>query len=373
MPLAVLQAAHWSQSVLRHHITVKPSSSSSSPTLTSSPLPREKELGIADTTADILARLSSNDDIAQTQEKAKTYYPIPKDSSVRLGVSGEIEGTTIEQLFEVSSPSKDAKPVPQAVTSERNFFGLLPERHIASSCVKTDTSGKLRWSTYAPFRFSVEFWDVDSLKEKSRLHSHTIWYAGSLFNVYVQVVKKKGVQLGVYLHRQSSIDPIPPSSTPSMSRDRELHHNRIPSLPSALPLQQMPSTPSVHYSPLSRTTTPQSAPSTSLNNLPSYNGAVTNYNSIPATAAPITPPQPYRDPRASISAYFTISCASVTGSTPSLTRFTSSPDVFSVSQSWGWKSSSLIADQSEGQSQTSLSGAQGKEVSLRATVVLGVV
>ncbi len=53
-----------------------------------------------------------------------------------------------------------------------------------------------------------------SLKEKSRLHSHTIWYAGSCYNVYAQAVRKKGLQLGVYLHRQSIVDPIPVPSMP---------------------------------------------------------------------------------------------------------------------------------------------------------------
>jgi hypothetical protein len=46
-----------------------------------------------------------------------------------------------------------------------------------------------------------------------------------------------------------------------------------------------------------------------------------------------------RDPRAQVSAYFGISCASATGS--SVTQFTSNPDDFSVSQSWGWRGSSL--------------------------------
>jgi hypothetical protein len=100
-------------------------------------------------------------------------------------------------------------------------------------------------------------------------------------------------------------------------------------------------------------------------------------NFLPATAPPVAPPQPYRDPRASISAYFTISCANATGS--SLTRFTSAPDVFSVSQSWGWKSSSLRTEEYiEVEGEDQLGGALsiapgGKEVSLRATVLLGVV
>jgi hypothetical protein len=91
------------------------------------------------------------------------------------------------------------------------------------------------------------------------------------------------------------------------------------------------------------------------------------------TAAPVAPPQPYRDPRPSISAYFTISCANATGS--SQTRFTSSPDVFPVSQSWGWKSSSLRTEEyiDTGYTSDASKPLPGKEVSLRATVVLGLV
>ena len=97
--------------------------------------------------------------------------------------------------------------------------------------------------------------------------------------------------------------------------------------------------------------------------------------SLPATAPPVTPPQPYRDPRPAVSAYFTIACASATGA--SLTKFASAPDVFSVSQSWGWKSSSLRTEEylevdAEGQPTPVILPA-GREVSLRATVVLGVV
>jgi hypothetical protein len=85
------------------------------------------------------------------------------------------------------------------------------------------------------------------------------------------------------------------------------------------------------------------------------------------------PAQPYRDPRASISAHFAIACASATGA--ALTCFTSAPDVFAVGQSWGWKSSSLVAaPMADGVGSVDREvGVGGLEVSLRATVLLGVV
>jgi len=243
---------------------------------------------------------------------------------------------------------------------------------MASSCITADPSGRSQWSPYPPFRFAVEFWDIESLKEKCRLHSHTIWYAGSLFNVYVQVVRKKGVQLGVYLHRQSSIDPIPPSSAPSLTRAERTRNRNSPLSPNIV----SSSPPSAHYSPSIYPSSRSSTPLSAVTPPPQYASYALGANSIPATAPPVMPQQPYRDPRSPISLYFTISCASTTGS--SLTRFSSAPDVFSISQSWGWKSSSLITEEHsevgpERQISITPVASAGREVSLRATITLGII
>ncbi|KAH0838650.1 hypothetical protein J3R83DRAFT_6975 [Lanmaoa asiatica] len=345
VPISVLQDAHWTQSLLRSHITARRRSNSSP---TSSPSPAsDKELGFCVSTAEILSRLSdSPKQQSAVNENDKCYYPVSQDSSIRIGDSNGIEGASMDQLFDPPAPSADRKSPSRAATSETNFFGLKAERKTPAECVASDATGTARWSPYPPYRFAVEFWDINSLKEKSRLHSHTVWYAGSLFNVYVQVVRKKGTQLGIYLHRQSSVDTIPAPSAPVHTSARgERHHNRVPSLPQQI-LSSV-SSPTIRHSPSIhpvRSATPSSPPSTS-------SGPTTTYqstgNAIPATAPPIAPAQPYRDPRQSVSAYFSVSCTSTTGS--SITQFTSAPDVFSVSQSWGWKSSSLrLEDISEG-------------------------
>ncbi|KAI6010186.1 hypothetical protein EDC04DRAFT_2770258 [Pisolithus marmoratus] len=367
VPIPVLQAAHWNQSLLRCHIT----SSSINPSMPSpNPPMRDKELGVCLTTAQILSRLSpSEQHTAPDDEKERVYHPVPYDSSMRLGDSSGLEGASMDQLFEHTASSSDSNSAP---TSEANFFGLKAERKTALECITSDATGKTRWSPYPPCRFAVEFWDINALKEKSRLHSHTIWYAGSLFNVYVQVVRKKGTQLGIYLHRQSSVDPIPGASSP-VQFVRERNHNRVPSLPHHIPTPAF--SPTIHYSPSihppSRSVTPSSAPSTSHGSDKAHQSFG---NAIPATAPPVAPVQPYRDPRPSVAAYFAVSCMSSTGS--SVTRFTSVPDVFSVSQSWGWKSSSLRSDDIGGRGddeQPKPPGTAPKEVSLRATVLLGVV
>jgi len=398
--LAVLQQANWYQSILHHYIMVRP------PVL--SPLdstlgPRRKELGIGQGTGDVLANMSlSNED--------RLYFPIPTDSSIHIGAGGNsVTGdsdTSMDRLFAStsklspppSSPTLKAIDSTAAfITSESNFFGLLSPRHRAASILTADPTGKARWTPFPPCRFAVEFWDIDSLKEKSRLHSHTICYAGSLFNIYVQVVSKKGqIQLGIYLQRQSSIDPIPPASAPASATAEKNEsggdgsllpqsHHRDPSFP------LFGSPPTSHYSPsihptIPRVGTPPSRPSSAP--MPGTSPSTSPYTpmtptrhakqTLPATSPPVMPLQPFRDPRSAISAYFTVSCASAAGT--SQTRFTSAPDVFSVSQSWGWKSSSLMLEGvgTGGVEEAGVRSMVGRSagnplISLRATVVLGLV
>lgn len=65
------------------------------------------------------------------------------------------------------------------------------------------SSGEVRFSHYPPFRFAAEFPNPRLLKEKKRVYSRTVFYAGSLWNIYIQKVAstRRKQQLGVYLHR----------------------------------------------------------------------------------------------------------------------------------------------------------------------------
>src|SRR5882762_5537139 len=92
--LSVLQAAHWSGSLLRDKITTTPSSLVS-PFASPSPS-RDKDLDLAVTTADILTSLSTAVTSSTDGEKEKGYYRIPLDTSLRLGDSGGIEGTSMD-------------------------------------------------------------------------------------------------------------------------------------------------------------------------------------------------------------------------------------------------------------------------------------
>jgi len=298
----------------------------------------------------------------------KEYYTVTVDQSSRIGSHSAGQESPIDH----SSTQRTISSPPNR-TSEAHFFGLQFSRHTAASCILSDTTGKALWSPFPPFRFGVELWNLETMDQKT--FSHTVWYAGSLFNVYAQVVRKKGVQLGLYLHRQSSIDTIPAPSLPHMmpgspehtvSEQRRRMSDEMPSRSDVLLAHESsraarstansPSPPPRFAvpGPSSRTQSPLTSPSRLQIGLAQTPGPV----------------QPFRDPRAAIRAYFGISCFSATGS--ALTRFSSSPDVFSVGQSWGWKSSSLTTDCIASQSNDSVIGGRA-EVSLRGTVILGLV
>lgn len=209
------------------------------------------------------------------------------------------------------------------------------------------------------------------------MHSHTVWYAGSLYNAYVQVIRKKGLQLGVYLHRQSHVDPLPSFSLPSPKRSEGPPFRPHSHPPGSVmqPTDQSRSPTSISTSTIVlggiRSTTPVSARpgSPTSTSPPSGNRSASPVNNIV---------QPYRDPRSAISAYFSISCASATGA--SITRFSSGPDTFAISQSWGWKSSTLRTEEflelgDDGQPVPTglVNVGAGKLVSLRATIVIGII
>ncbi|CEL57518.1 hypothetical protein RSOLAG1IB_02259 [Rhizoctonia solani AG-1 IB] len=352
--LSALQSAHWRQSIMRSLITSRStvsSSRSSSPTTDRSSgnsSLAEGELGGLVSAADILA--SAPDD-------NKVYYPIPSDASIRVGHDRSASTNGLDIDFDILSsppPPKIRRPA-----SEADLFGLRSSRRTAREIIEEGTAETTKWSTNEPFRFSVEFWGLDTLKEKNRLHSHTVWYAGSLYNVYVQVIKKKGMQLGVYLHRQSAVDPIPPASAPASFA---LLNPPTPTGNDAVLVSPSPSTIPLRSSLLMGSSVVGSPPTPT-----PRSGTTPPDRDVPVTSPPSAPPAPWRDPRRIIRSYFILSCPSLIGS--SHTRFQSGPDDFKISQSWGWKSSCLWAEPEN----NDLPAIEDTWNSLRATVTIGVV
>lgn len=334
VPLNVLQAAQWDSSVLRHLITYR--SSLSFPNSPSSPGPPDMDLGVTETTQQIISRLES----IPVSERQKRLYRVSGNSSLRIGEPGnavEPSSISMDELFALSSsPSKstsvtETQPPPRTITTEATYFGLLPVTTTAEKCGETDPSGQQKWTPYPPYRFAVEFWDMGHLKEMQRLHSQTIWYAGSMFNVYIQVVpKKSGTQIGVYVHRQSNIDPIPRMSSANRPALSSSQHTRVPSLPSvASSTSIVPFTSAVQarpppevHSPLMTTrsatptsgrrpTTSSSLPSSSPISSPTPKPELSLFERIsltlPASVPGVSPPdQAYRDPRSVLKAYFMV-------------------------------------------------------------------
>ncbi|KAG9127367.1 hypothetical protein FRC07_014531 [Ceratobasidium sp. 392] len=365
--VTTLQSAHWRQSILRSQIT---SRSVVAPSRPSSPTPigigssssqgstTEGELGGLVTTSELLA--------APYIDDTKFYYPVPCDASVRIGhdrtaIASEADGLSLadmDVLASISSPGKVRKPA-----TERDFFGLRPSRRTAKEIAEEHKQGSevVKWSANEPFRFSVEFWGLDTLKEKNRLHSQTIWYAGSLYNVYVQVIKKKGLQLGI----QSAVDPIPPASAPASF----VLLNNPSSSPAEITSPLLYPSPQFALSPLQRgLSLPGTGPITSPPTPSPRTGTTPPDRDAPVTSPPHAPVAPWRDPRPVVRSYFVMSCPSLIGS--SLTRFQSGPDDFKISQSWGWKSSCLW---SEPESEDPPAVEDDLINSLRATVMIGVV
>jgi hypothetical protein len=77
----------------------------------------------------------------------------------------------------------------------------------------------ISYTEYPPFRFSAEFPNPRFLKEKKRVYSRTVSYAGSLWNIYIQKVRSaKNVQLGVYLHRAKDRETDEPGPGNTLSQ-----------------------------------------------------------------------------------------------------------------------------------------------------------
>ena len=280
----------------------------------------------------------------------------------------------------------------------------------------------ISYTHYPPFRFAAEFPNPRNLKEKKRVYSRTVWYAGSLWNVYIQKVETtKNTQLGVYLHRakeregddghhhhSSSVDERRGQFEMLMRHNNHSRHRSRSDLPdedagnsstdpdSTLISSEQPSraatisnllrgggtsrddssvTKSSHQtpSPLTLSSLPFSASVADSDdeiNDPASNGreSKTTNNSVPTLPA-------YVDGRPTIKTYFKIYSPSKGGRM--LSVYESAPDLFNFSQSWGWKSSTMVLDDGlcgyECGGDGAGAGRSGREGRLRFMVVIGMV
>jgi hypothetical protein len=315
----------------------------------------------------------------------------------------------------------------------------------------------IAYTEFPPFRFSAEFPNPRFLKEKKRVYSRTVSYAGSLWNIYIQKVRSaKNVQLGVYLHRakereaeeavhvsglsqqnNSTVDerigqleremlmrsggrerrrstrvpfndttaeedtsgsggdadptlgsaglrnPLYSSSSLGRHRNNNLHHLPargvpqwgFPNLSSSPPqdgeMTDSPSYPPANYS--------HSDPNSDISDDEHESDAAAYANpSLPSrthrkthSLVPALPP--YIDGRPTIKTYFKIYSPSKGGRMLSI--YESAPDRFNFSQSWGWKSSTLMLDEitisGDGEDSPAAAASKKTDGKLRFMVVIG--
>lgn len=265
----------------------------------------------------------------------------------------------------------------------------------------------IAYTEFPPFRFSAEFPNPRFLKEKKRVYSRTVSYAGSLWNIYIQKVRSaKNVQLGVYLHRakEREADEAPHGNAVSQQTNNSVYE-QIGQVERAMLLRgdrreprwggrnlghdqmveedtsgsggdpdSIPRNPLFASSSLGRRRS-ANIPRLSTRNLPPVISPPTDGESpaFPVTTyspttsemsendddddehdkiypnpsrarrsnAPALPP--YVDARPTIKTYFKIYSPSKGGRMLSI--YESAPDRFNFSQSWGWKSSTLMLDE----------------------------
>ncbi|KAF2124025.1 hypothetical protein P153DRAFT_361645 [Dothidotthia symphoricarpi CBS 119687] len=316
----------------------------------------------------------------------------------------------------------------------------------------------IAYTEFPPFRFAAEFPNPRFLKEKKRVYSRTVSYAGSLWNIYIQKVRSaKNVQLGVYLHRakeesteaanisatqpndgsvdarigqleremlmrsdrrerrRSTREPFndqtaeedtsgsggdpdstlvsanrnPRFSTDSTGRRRSTtlpHITTTRNLP-RFQFQPLGSSPPTHgenidspgfpadvYSPSDHDYISSDDDDDELHAIYPNPSLTTTAQRKSRLAIPALPP--YVDGRPTIKTYFKIYSPSKGGRMLSI--YESAPDRFNFSQSWGWKSSTLMLDEVaiSGSADEAIGGAGGVPVKkgdgkLRFMVVIG--
>ncbi|KAI9484219.1 MAG: hypothetical protein EXX96DRAFT_561363 [Benjaminiella poitrasii] len=193
-----------------------------------------------------------------------------------------------------------------------------------------------QYSVYPPFRFSVEFGNIGSIKHGIRVYSDTVFYAGSNWNVYIQKTRsqRKGLlQLGVYLHRHSI-------SHNNISQQRCCSQETTLVFPTSSYSSSSSSTSAedVNLGEDNSNEQHSAMPPSS----PHHSSKHTNNND--SSSFTTWSVSRYSDKRKITKTWFKIYCPS-TGPKHALTLFQSSPDNFQVLQSWGWRSTTLCVDE----------------------------
>ena len=317
----------------------------------------------------------------------KFWIPYSDSTSVMGGNPDVIAAANASRPWMTRHLSRFSASIdPQDVQWASDFTTIIKEKAQTQNSGRSGPSEPLpsiSYSHYPPFRFAAEFPNPKNLKEKKRVYSRTVWYAGSLWNVYIQKVETaKNTQLGVYLHRAKekeerggSVDERIGQVEMLMRRnERGRRHQQVETRAEA------DDETSGSGGDVDATLVPEqgggpiSSQASAFNNLlrgdgimkASQSSGTLNLSTLPDRVyhapgsgseddnddvvvvdtnskkyARATLP-PYVDSRPTIKTYFKIYSPSKGGRM--LSVYESAPDDFNFSQSWGWKSSTMILD-----------------------------
>ncbi|KAF2026562.1 hypothetical protein EK21DRAFT_73897 [Setomelanomma holmii] len=434
MPDRVISNALWQQLALRQRVLNADESAQElglccTPPEPESPSPVSKNESVMTTKGKQKASMNENEAESDSWDgngKPRKFWIPSSDCNIVLG-NGADPVVTTSSSFQRHATRLSASIQPEDAQWATDFASTPstltnPNARIDQSLRPLSAGGgnagqpkPIAYTEFPPFRFSAEFPNPRFLKEKKRVYSRTVSYAGSLWNIYIQKVRSaKNVQLGVYLHRAKDRDTDEPSHGNSLSqqnngsvderigqleRDMLMRSGRRnirrsaraiindqageedtsgsggdpdPTIPSSRnPLFSSSSLGrrrSANFSRLS-TRTPAHFPFNNLATSPPTDNDITDSPAFPVAmyspssansdasssedeqfylnpvrnrkTVPALPP--YVDGRPTIRTYFKIYSPSKGGRMLSI--YESAPDRFNFSQSWGWKSSTLMLDE----------------------------
>jgi hypothetical protein len=133
----------------------------------------------------------TDNDLAEEEEKPRKFWIPSADCNIVMGGSSEPVITTnpsSNSFLRLSSGLPTGIDAADVLWAS-NFAGPSPSRSRGGSRVAEEASTAqprpVAYSNIPPFRFAAEFPNPKSLKEKKRVYSRTVFYAGSHWNMYV--------------------------------------------------------------------------------------------------------------------------------------------------------------------------------------------
>ncbi|KAK9368977.1 hypothetical protein V1509DRAFT_622106 [Lipomyces kononenkoae] len=282
-------------------------------------------------------------------------------------------------------PSNDETTLEVGASSSPHADSISKEKPL-SGCSDEEEDEELSWTRFPPYRFSLEFKHVSKLREEKRVYSGTIWYAGSYWNIYIQKVKqrKSVVQMGVYLHRvkdahvqRASDTSVTVTAVDRASRSHSVSHenDQIEFTMEAevehegwgIPRSHSMALDDIHITVSEADMLGRGTSTVAQNTTGSNVSYLFTRSSSHVTSTHNTLPE-YIDDRPMISTYFEIFTPSRKGK-HAITCFSSSPDLFSFSKSWGWKSTTLCAPVDD--QQLMAADEEANDINLKFMIVLG--